>query len=82
LVRALACHARGRRFEPGRSRQFREKLRHSAEVAPRSIERGKGGWVLIGSLVAAPCQDDATIFRHACMMGLEGIVPKRRSGEM
>ena len=24
LVRALACHARGRRFEPGRSRHYKE----------------------------------------------------------
>ena len=72
LVRTLACHARGRRFDPDPGRQF-------ASVA-QSVEQGTENPRVIGSIPIGGTMKRVTAIRFGCGFSSSGRAPPCQGG--
>ena len=81
LVRALACHARGRGFEPHPSRHFRSNIHRSASVAQLVEQRTENprvvGSIPTGGTIYADLAH--LVERHLAKVEVAGSSPVIRS---
>ena len=78
LVRALACHARGRGFEPHPSRQSRSNKNHQSASVAQLVEQGTENPRVVGSIPTGGTICGFSSFGRAppCQGGGGGFEPR------